>query len=176
MILTATIGPICFTTSLDAELGATLLINRGDGTFLDRSTAAGLADQVYALNVTRADIDNDGDLDVLLLRGAWEKPLRLSLLRNDGGVFADLTVAAGLSEPISCESAAWGDYDDDGYVDVFVCGEYLPPGGAPFEGTWRPAEFLPSVSQPARRNVQECRGRGGRDERTMRQGLCVGRL
>ena len=38
---------------------------------------------------------------------------------------------SGLSEPIASESAAWGDYDDDGFVDVFVCGEYLPPGGAP---------------------------------------------
>ena len=35
--------PDLFTTSLDAELGATLLINRGDGRFEDRSTAAGLA-------------------------------------------------------------------------------------------------------------------------------------
>ena len=34
----------------------------------------GLGDQVYALNVTRADFDNDGDLDVLLLRGGWEQP------------------------------------------------------------------------------------------------------
>ena len=98
----------------------------------DRSAAAGLGDQVYALNVTRADFDNDGDLDVLLLRGAWETPLRLSLLRNKGdGGFDDVTVAAGLAEPIATESAAWGDYDNDGLVDVFVCGEYLPPGGAP---------------------------------------------
>ena len=121
-----------FTTSLDADLGASLYINRGDGTFEDRSAAAGLGDQVYALNVTRADFDNDGDLDVLLLRGAWETPLRLSLLRNKGdGGFDDVTVAAGLAEPISSESAAWGDYDNDGLIDVFVCGEYLPPGGAP---------------------------------------------
>ncbi len=106
-------------------------INRGDGTFEDRSAAAGLGDQVYALNVTRTDFDNDGDLDVLLLRGAWEKPLRLSLLRNEGdGDFDDVTVASGLAEPIATESAAWGDYDNDGLVDVFVCGEYLPPGGA----------------------------------------------
>ncbi len=67
--------PDLFTTSLDAELGASLLINRGDGTFEDRSSAAGLIDQVYALNVTRTDFDNDGDLDVLLLRGAWENTL-----------------------------------------------------------------------------------------------------
>jgi tetratricopeptide (TPR) repeat protein len=123
--------PDLFTTSLDAELGATLLINRGDGTFEDRSRAAGLVDQVYALNVTRADFDNDGDLDVLLLRGGWENPLRMSLLRNDGGRFVDVTTSSGLSEPIASESAAWGDYDNDGFVDVFVCGEYLPPGGAP---------------------------------------------
>src|SRR5262249_23478648 len=36
-----------------------------------------------------------------------------------------------LGEPIATESAAWGDYDDDGRVDLFVCGEYLPPGGQP---------------------------------------------
>ena len=107
--------PDLFTTSLDADLGASLFVNRGDGTFEDRSAAAGLDDQVYALNVTRADFDNDGDLDVLLLRGGWEKPVRLSLLRNKGdGAFEDVTVASGLGEPIATESAAWGDYDNDG--------------------------------------------------------------
>jgi hypothetical protein len=122
--------PDLFTSSLDADLGASLYVNRGDGTFEDRSASAGLADQVYALNVTRADFDNDGDLDVLLLRGAWEFPARLSLLRNKGdGTFDDVTIASGLSEPIQTEAAAWGDYDDDGLLDLFVCGEYLPPAG-----------------------------------------------
>src|SRR5262249_11936274 len=84
--------PDLFTTSIDADLGPSLFLNRGDGTFEDRSAAACIGDQVYALNVTRADYDNDGDLDVLLLRGGWENPLRLSLLRNRGdGVFEDVT-------------------------------------------------------------------------------------
>ena len=74
--------PDLFTTSLDADLGTSLYINRGDGKFEDRSASAGLGDQVYALNVARADFDNDGDLDVVLMRGAWESPMRLSLLQN----------------------------------------------------------------------------------------------
>jgi hypothetical protein len=114
-----------FTTSLDADLGASLYVNRGDGTFEDRSAAAGLTTQIYALNVARADFDNDGDPDLVLLRGAWEMPGRLSLLRNKGGgVFEDVTIPSGLGEPLSTESAVWGDYDNDGWVDLFVCGEF----------------------------------------------------
>jgi hypothetical protein len=117
--------PDVLTTSTDADLGASLFINRGDGTFEDRSSAAGLSQQIYALNLARADFDNDGNPDVVLLRGAWEKPRRLSLLRNKGNaVFEDVTFASGLGEPIPTESAVWGDYDNDGLVDLFVCGEY----------------------------------------------------
>jgi hypothetical protein len=132
--------PDLFTTSLDTDVGATLYVNRGDGTFEGRSTSSGLDEQIYALNVVRADFDNDGDLDVLLLRGGWETPMRLSLLCNDGrGVFEDVTGASGLAEPIATESAAWGDFDNDGLVDIFVCGEYLQP-------------FSPRTTAPDRRN------------------------
>ena len=121
--------PDIVTSALDADMSVSLYVNKGDGTFEDRSEAAGLKDQIYCLNFTRTDFDNDGDLDLLLLRGAWEKPMRMSLLRNNGkGEFEDVTMQAGLSEPISAESAAWGDFDNDGDLDVFVCGEYLPPG------------------------------------------------
>ncbi len=131
--------PDLFSTSLDADLGASLYINNGDGTFEDRSASAGLGDQIYALNIRRADYDNDGDLDVLLLRGGWERALRLSLLRNRGdATFDDVTITAGLGEPITTESAAWGDYDNDGRLDLFVCGEYLIPGGQPSDRPGNP--------------------------------------
>jgi hypothetical protein len=126
--------PDIVTTSIDATRGATLFINRGDGRFEDRSSEAQLDGQIYALNLTRADYDNAGDLDLLLLRGGWEKPARLSLLRNRGSaIFDDVTVASGLGEPIASESAAWGDFDNDGWLDVFVCGEYAwgTSGAAP---------------------------------------------
>ena len=46
-------------------------------------------------------------------------------MRNKGGgVFEDVTLAGGLAEPIASHSGAWGDFDNDGLVDLFVCGEF----------------------------------------------------
>ncbi|HKI20895.1 MAG TPA: CRTAC1 family protein [Isosphaeraceae bacterium] len=117
--------PDVFTTSMDVDLGASLFINRGDGTFDDRSLRAGLKTQPYSVNCAQADYDNDGRLDVVMVRGGWENPARLSLLRNKGdGTFEDVTIAAGLGEPIASHSAVWGDFNNDGHLDLFVCGEY----------------------------------------------------
>jgi hypothetical protein len=115
--------PDIFATSVDCEKGATLFVNQGDRTFRDDSPRAGLGDQIYALNAASADFDNDGDLDILLTRGGRDGSFRLSLLRNSGnGHFDDTTANSGLGEPIAGGSAAWGDYDNDGWIDVFVCG------------------------------------------------------
>jgi hypothetical protein len=117
--------PDLLTSSYDVDLGASFFVNRGDGTFEDRSVSSGLASQPLAINTSHADFDNDGHLDVLLIRGGWETPYPLSLLRNKGnGVFEDVTTRAGLAEPIASHSAAWGDFDNDGHVDLYVCGEF----------------------------------------------------
>lgn len=120
--------PDIVVVSDDCDLGTSLFVNRGDGKFEDRGVAAGLANQTLSLNAKHADFDNDGKLDILLLRGGWEFPGRLSLLRNTGGKFEDVTVASGLAEPIASESAAWGDYDNDGLIDLYVAGESRPNG------------------------------------------------
>ena len=117
-----------FMSTADAAQGASLLRNRGDGTFEDVSQSAGLGDQVLSLNACHADFDNDGDLDILMLRGAWEVPRRMSLLRNRGnGTFEDVTLAAGLGEPIASQAAGWADFDNDGHVDLYVAGEFNGP-------------------------------------------------
>lgn len=106
------------------------LHNNGDGTFTDRTREAGLADEVGGLNMVLTDYNNDGHPDVLVLRGGWwgkygEYPM--SLLRNNGdGTFDDVTEEAGLLFTGPGQTAAWADYDGDGWLDLFVGHESRP--------------------------------------------------
>jgi len=102
--------------------------NNGDGTFTDRAAKAGLSDQMGGLNVIHADYNNDGCVDLLVLRGGWEFPRRRSLLRNNcDGTFSDVTAQSGLQEPIrSSQSAVWRDFDNDGNLDLFIANENAP--------------------------------------------------
>jgi len=98
------------------------------GQFVEQGAKAGLADQVGGLNTLQTDYDNDGDLDILLLRGAWEVAQRKSLLRNNGdGTFTDVTASSGLMRPAtSTQAAAWTDVNQDGFVDLFIGNEDSP--------------------------------------------------
>jgi len=103
--------------------------NQGDGTFENRSAPVGLSKVLGGFNVFQADYNNDGWLDIYVTRGAWETPVRHSLLRNNGdGTFSDVTVDAGINiaPAVASQTAAWGDYDNDGWLDLFVGGEHAP--------------------------------------------------
>jgi len=102
--------------------------SRGDGTFEDRTAASGALDQLGGLYCVQTDYDNDGRPDIWVARGAWLTcPIRQSLLRNRGdGTFEDVTERAGLAEPVDSNTATWADYDNDGFLDVFVCSEQQP--------------------------------------------------
>ena len=104
--------------------------NNGDGTFTDRTKEAGLADEIGGLNLVLTDYNNDGHPDVLVLRGAWWGKYGmypLSLLRNNGdGTFDDVTEEAGLLTIGPTQTAAWADYDGDGWLDLFVGHESKP--------------------------------------------------
>jgi hypothetical protein len=88
----------------------------------------GLGGQLGGLNIVQTDYNNDGHLDILVLRGAWETAQRKSLLRNNGnGTFTDVTTASGLGKvPTRTQAAAWTDIDNDGYLDLFVGNEDGP--------------------------------------------------
>jgi tetratricopeptide (TPR) repeat protein len=96
-----------------------------DGTFTERTAAAGLGAELGGLNVIQADYDNDGCLDILLMRGGWEFRQRQSLLRNNcDGTFTNVTVASGLARPSTrSQTAVWTDINNDGFVDLFVGAE-----------------------------------------------------
>lgn len=103
--------------------------NLGNGRFEDRTEQAGLIGLTGGLNMTHADFDNDGDLDILVLRGGWMAEggrFPNSLLRNDGGHFEDVTKQARLLSFHPTQTAAWFDYNGDGWLDLFIGNESAP--------------------------------------------------
>lgn len=101
------------------------------GRFVDDSKAANFDGLYGGLNLLQADYDNDGDVDLLVLRGAWlgqAGRVPNSLLANDGtGRFTDVTFRVGLARPAHpTQTAAWLDFDNDGDLDLFVGNERAP--------------------------------------------------
>jgi FG-GAP-like repeat/ASPIC and UnbV len=114
-----------FTSTAHTSERARLYRNDRDGTFTDVSDAANLEGINGGLNAVQADYDNDGDADVVVLRGAWLRAAGRhpkSLLQNDGhGRFSDVTFAAGMGERYyPTQTANWADYDNDGDLDLYV--------------------------------------------------------
>ena len=109
----------------------------GGGAFVENTTEAGLTGVYGGLNLVQADYDNDGDLDFVMLRGAWlgeEGHHPNSLIRNNGdGTFEDVTEPAGLLSFHPTQAATWFDYNGDGWLDLFVGNESTPNDPHPCE-------------------------------------------
>jgi hypothetical protein len=98
--------------------------NNGDGTFTRVLSSALVADALTTDGPAWGDYDNDGWLDLFV---AGETGVGNSLFHNNGdGTFTKITFGAIATDSGNSRGAAWGDYDNDGYLDLFVSNIQLP--------------------------------------------------
>ena len=120
----------------DANNGDANQLWRSEGHwhFTDVTAAVGLDlnNRRYSFAAAWEDYDDDGDLDLYVANDFG----RNNLYRNDGGHhpeeawhFTDVAAQARVEDVASGMSAAWGDYDRDGRMDVYVSNMFSPPGG-----------------------------------------------
>ena len=112
--------------------GANMLFQNNGGIFTDVAATAGVQDATHdGSGVAVADFDNDGDKDLFLANGDADV-----LFRNNGdGTFTDITAGSGLetSEERRGTSASWGDYNNDGFLDLYVA-NHMAVGGTTVTG------------------------------------------
>ncbi len=120
-----------------------LFVNQKDGTFLEEAKKWGLDDPGYTTQVYQLDYDKDGDLDLYVVNYRYdfknntkisgelqrqiEETTSDQLYRNDGDHFAKVTGEAGLYNKAWGLSAAIGDFNNDGWDDIYVANDYLEP-------------------------------------------------
>jgi hypothetical protein len=102
--------------------------NNADGTFTDKSEQSKLKQLTGGLNLLQMDFNNDGFKDIFVLRGAWLRDSYCkqpnSLIRNNGdGTFTDITTQSGLLSFHPTQTATWNDFNNDGWIDVFIGNE-----------------------------------------------------
>jgi len=125
-----------------------LFLSDGDGTFTHQSTAiqivTGNSDKMGS---AAGDFDNDGDMDLFVSRYDSGQPGYL--WRNDGNaVFTNIPSSAGIADTGNQRGCAWGDYDNDGNLDLAIArqGQGLVVYKNNGDGTFTKSTDFPSVT------------------------------
>ena len=131
--------------SLDSDEGRRnkLFVNQKNGTFNEEAKKWGLDDPGYTTQVFQLDYDKDGDLDLYVLNYRYDfknnakisseiqKQIELTtsdhLYRNDGTTFTQVTAEAGLYNKAWGLGGAIGDFNNDGWEDIYVSNDFLEP-------------------------------------------------
>ena len=119
---TTTTGIWTSTSSILRGHANKLFRNDGDGAFVDVTTGPRSATPGGA--AAWGDYDNDGDLDLYLVNAGGPN----TLFRNEGdGTFVDVTATSGpVGDTGEAVGVAWGDYDNDGDLDLYVVCDATP--------------------------------------------------
>ncbi|MFK7809898.1 MAG: FG-GAP-like repeat-containing protein [Saprospiraceae bacterium] len=90
--------------------------NNGDGTYTEVGEDINMADNSQSWTTVFEDFDNDGDFDAFIVNHDFKN----LLMRNDNGVFTDVTDASNLPmADLGSWEGASGDFNNDGFVDIF---------------------------------------------------------
>ena len=104
-----------------------LFKNMGNGKFEDSTNQSGLLGITGGLNINHTDVNNDGLLDIFVMRGAWygtNGRMPNSLLLNKGNFkFDDVTETCGMLSFYPTQNSTWSDFNLDGWIDVFIGNE-----------------------------------------------------
>lgn len=136
-------------TNMQEKLANQLYINNKDGSFTEQAAAYGIEDGGRSTQSAFFDMDRDGDLDLFVMNHSlrnmegdgvrWHKKFSElkpeeqkrhinTLYRNDGnGSFTDITEQAGVNKVGFGLGLAISDFDENGYLDVYVANDYFIP-------------------------------------------------
>ena len=114
-----------FVTRLGFYYGdCSLYHNNGDGTFTNVTRKAGVESWGPSYTASWVDYDCDGRLDLFIgynLGGMFDRRCQNRLFHNNGdGTFTDVTEESGLANVFTTIGSCWGDYNNDGYPDLFL--------------------------------------------------------
>lgn len=169
------VGPIDLSPGRKAASPASSVLyhNNGDGTFTDVSAKAGVGYRGWGMATQWGDYDNDSWLD-LLVTSYGENVL----YHNDrDGRFSDRTRQAGLAGRRGFwAGAAWGDFDRDGFLDLYITGyvKYSYPAelmGPTHYDAENPASINPNTFEPERNLLYRNHGDGTFSEVAARAGV-----
>ncbi|ASV32419.1 RNA-binding protein [Maribacter cobaltidurans] len=121
-----------------------LFVNQKNGTFKEEALKWGLDDDGFSTQAYFFDYDKDGDLDMYLINHridflnsvnlkeivedkAYYPQTSDHLYRNDGEKFTDVTRESGIVNKEFSLSASIGDFNNDGWLDVFVANDFITP-------------------------------------------------
>jgi hypothetical protein len=111
-------------SSLDARRIDQIFINNGNGTYTqDVTNWTNLRDGEQGWSTAFGDIDNDGDNDAFVLNYSANSTLDIN---NGSGVFTNMMSGSGIASTTSIfgENATFQDFNNDGFLDLFISGDH----------------------------------------------------
>ena len=157
--------------------GNRLFINRGDGTFEDKTEGSGADDRGFGMGVTTGDYDGDGRVDLYVTNLGPNVLLRNLGSGPNGPRFEDVTAKAGVGAEGWGSSSVFVDYDRDGDLDLFTLNyiNWTVAGEVDcFDATGKPDYCGPAnYNSPAPDVLYRNRGDGTFEDVTASAGLSV---